>query len=482
MRTTEAHSGRVGRPTVEARDALAGPRPRRSRAAGPARWASVVASASCLTLTFGAVAVADEPDSPPSASFPSADDVRAAQQRAAAAATDVAGVQAELDAATSQLETASLAAEQAAEAYNAARWQLQEATATLHRARAAERRAKHRIAGQRDRLAGLVAGAYENGGGISAVQAVAGTTNPAEMMDQVLTFDGASTAMDATMQQYAASATLAEVFGDRAKEARARRVSLLQDAASAKDAAVSAAAQAQSTAAAVADRKTQLVRRMAALEGISVHLAADRQAAIEEQQRRAAAEAARQAAARAARAAAQKAAHQAAQHAAQEAAQEAAQQAAAAAAQQAAHHAAHQAAHPAPAPAPAAPAPPPPPAPAPPPPTPPAPSPAGGAAAAIAFAKAQVGEPYVWGAAGPDAWDCSGLTMGAWAAGGVSLPHYSVAQYEATTPISVSELRPGDLLFWGTTSSPSSIHHVALYIGDGMMVHAPRTGRPVAIE
>ena len=72
--------------------------------------------------------------------------------------------------------------------------------------------------------------------------------------------------------------------------------------------------------------------------------------------------------------------------------------------------------------------------------------------------------------------------MGAWAAGGVSLPHYSVAQYDATTPISVGELRPGDLLFWGTTSSPSSIYHVALYIGDGMMVHAPRTGRPVVIE
>ena len=72
--------------------------------------------------------------------------------------------------------------------------------------------------------------------------------------------------------------------------------------------------------------------------------------------------------------------------------------------------------------------------------------------------------------------------MAAWAAGGVSLPHYSVAQYEAATPISAGQLRPGDLLFWGTTSSPSSIHHVGLYAGGGMMIHAPRTGRTVSIE
>ena len=77
------------------------------------------------------------------------------------------------------------------------------------------------------------------------------------------------------------------------------------------------------------------------------------------------------------------------------------------------------------------------------------PAPSGGAAAAIRFARAQLGEPYVWGAAGPSSWDCSGLTMGAWAAAGVYLPHYSVAQYAATTPISYSQLKPGDLIYLG---------------------------------
>ncbi len=72
--------------------------------------------------------------------------------------------------------------------------------------------------------------------------------------------------------------------------------------------------------------------------------------------------------------------------------------------------------------------------------------------------------------------------MQAWAAAGVTLPHYSVAQYQAGTPIAAAQLRPGDLVFWSSSSSPSGIHHVALYAGDGMIVHAPRTGRPVVEE
>ena len=88
----------------------------------------------------------------------------------------------------------------------------------------------------------------------------------------------------------------------------------------------------------------------------------------------------------------------------------------------------------------------------------------------------------MWAAAGPNAWDCSGLTMGAWRAGGRYLPHYSVAQYEQSTKISAGDLRAGDLVFWGSSSSSSSIYHVALYVGNGRMIHAPRTGRPVTEE
>jgi cell wall-associated NlpC family hydrolase len=69
--------------------------------------------------------------------------------------------------------------------------------------------------------------------------------------------------------------------------------------------------------------------------------------------------------------------------------------------------------------------------------------------------------------------------MGAWAAGGKYLPHYSVAQFEQSTPISASQLQPGDLVFWGSSGDPSSIYHVALYVGGGRIIQAPRTGEDV---
>jgi cell wall-associated NlpC family hydrolase len=101
---------------------------------------------------------------------------------------------------------------------------------------------------------------------------------------------------------------------------------------------------------------------------------------------------------------------------------------------------------------------------------------------AVRFALAQIGDPYVWAAAGPDSWDCSGLTMAAWAAAGKTLPHYSAAQYLQTTPITEDQLRPGDLVFWSGGSGPNAIFHVALYLGNGQVVHAPRPGTSVRIE
>ena len=92
------------------------------------------------------------------------------------------------------------------------------------------------------------------------------------------------------------------------------------------------------------------------------------------------------------------------------------------------------------------------------------PAPGTGAQRAVAYAKRQLGKPYRWAAAGPSSFDCSGLTMMAWRAGGKSLPHWSVAQYQQSTRIGVRSLRKGDLVFWG--GSPGSIHHVAMYIGE----------------
>lgn len=96
---------------------------------------------------------------------------------------------------------------------------------------------------------------------------------------------------------------------------------------------------------------------------------------------------------------------------------------------------------------------------------------------AISAALSQQGKPYVWGEAGPSAYDCSGLVMWAYAKVGVSLPHSSAAQAQMGTRISISQLQPGDLVFWG-----SPVHHVGIYIGGGMFVHAPHTGSVVKTQ
>jgi cell wall-associated NlpC family hydrolase len=96
---------------------------------------------------------------------------------------------------------------------------------------------------------------------------------------------------------------------------------------------------------------------------------------------------------------------------------------------------------------------------------------------AVAYALSKVGHRYVAGAAGPSSFDCSGLTMAAWRSAGVSLPHYSHAQYGVTQHVSRGELRPGDLLFY----FGSGAHHVAMYIGGGMMVSASNPGAGVEI-
>ncbi|MGW7254059.1 NlpC/P60 family protein [Streptomyces sp. NPDC054834] len=96
---------------------------------------------------------------------------------------------------------------------------------------------------------------------------------------------------------------------------------------------------------------------------------------------------------------------------------------------------------------------------------------------AIAFARAQIGKPYVWGATGPGSYDCSGLTQAAWKAAGVSLPRTTYDQVNAGTTVSLADARPGDLVFFY-----DDVSHVGVYIGNGMMIHAPKPGAYVREE
>ncbi|MER6286357.1 NlpC/P60 family protein [Streptomyces sviceus] len=98
------------------------------------------------------------------------------------------------------------------------------------------------------------------------------------------------------------------------------------------------------------------------------------------------------------------------------------------------------------------------------------------AAAAVSYAYAKLGSPYVWGATGPDAFDCSGLIQAAYRSAGISLPRTTYAQIDAGRRVSRSELLPGDLVFFY-----SGISHVGLYIGNGQMIHAPNPSAPVRV-
>ncbi|MFC4033064.1 C40 family peptidase [Streptomyces polygonati] len=97
----------------------------------------------------------------------------------------------------------------------------------------------------------------------------------------------------------------------------------------------------------------------------------------------------------------------------------------------------------------------------------------------IAFLKAQIGKPYVWGATGPDSYDCSGLTQAAFASIGITIPRTSEEQSTFGTPVSLNALQPGDLIFWG---GEGSAFHVGVFIGDGQYLDAANPSTPVGIK
>lgn len=389
----------------------------------------------------GAVARADEDP------VPSQQDVAAAEAAVSAQADSVQAVRARLAVANQRLEASAVAAAQAAEAYNGARWKAAQARRAARKASTRAAAAEAAVARQRDAYADAVVSSYELSPGLTALAAVVDADGLDAVLEQTTTARNATDAMDANYDDFRAASVVAQVARDQAERARRDADRAARQALAAKRSAQQAADAAAADAEAIAAEKTALIARLAELQHVSVDLAQRRQSALE---------------ARAAQAAAAAAEKQAQDEAETEA--EAEEQAEKPAEPEA------PAADPSPAEPPSATEPPPPAEP---------PAPRSGAAGAISFARGQLGEPYRWGAAGPDSWDCSGLTMGAWRAGGISLPHYSVAQYEQSTPITASRLQPGDLVFWGSSSDPGSIYHVALYVGGGQIIHAPRTGRPV---
>ena len=458
------------------------PTPRRTTS----RWATAVVLVAGLAVGGGhGVAFADDHGTD---GVPTEADIAAAEAKAAAKGRDVAAVKADLIRANLALEAAGDTAAQAAEAWNGARWRADEARTEAREAEAAAAAAREDVEAQRELYADTVVRSYEEASQVQGLSAVVEADGIESLIDRTVTMGNTSEALDSQYSSYVAASAVADVTASTAAQASDRAAAAELEAEQARDAAAAAEADAGAQAGAIAATKADLIAELADLQGISVRLAEKRQSALEQ----AAAEAAAAAAQAAAEAQAQAEAQAAAEALAQQQAQQQATPTPTSKPTPSATPSPTPSATPTPTEAPTpTPAPTPSPTPTPtetptptptPQPTPPPPAPTGDASAAIAFAQAQIGKPYRYGASGPSSWDCSGLTAAAWAEGGKSLPHYSVAQYTQSTRISASQLAPGDLVFWGSSSSPSSIYHVALYVGDGQIIHAPRTGRNVSQE
>ncbi|TPG14877.1 NlpC/P60 family protein [Pedococcus bigeumensis] len=401
--------------------------------------------------------------------YPSKAQVDKAQSAVATTSGKVSSLDAQYAAASAQLSQVQDRAGAAAEAYNGAVYELDKRTAETTAAKKRAAQAQEVADAAALQVRRYAASVYQQGGNLGELEAYLSSTGPQDLMDRATALEAVSDARTRTLQQAAASSIVADTMRQQAAGAEAAQAKAAKAAEDARNAAQAQADQAEAAAAQIQQEQNALTVQLATLRKTSVDLEKQRQdgLAAAAVARAAAAEAARQArlAAERAKAARTAAARKAAQQAAARAAAEAARQKAAAeAAEKAAEEASQQQNHPKPKPKPDNPPPPP-------------PSTNGGVSAVIGYARSQIGKPYQWGGSGPNSFDCSGLTMRAWQRAGVNLSHYTGAQWGETSRVAISDLRPGDLVFYGD-SGPTS-HHVGLYIGGGQMIEAPYTGANV---
>jgi cell wall-associated NlpC family hydrolase len=370
--------------------------------------------------------------------YPSAGQVKAAKSAVGDKAGQIAVVEGRLKASKARLAEVKTAAEVAAERYNLARILLQERTdaAKAARVRAAAAQTIADVAS--DKMGQLAAATYRQGGNLGQLEAFLSSNGPQEVMERAVGIALVTDIRAQIMQEADASSVVAGVLRRQAAQAEAQQLAAAQASESARSAAQAQVAVAAAQTSSIQSQQSAMITQLATLRNTSVSLEKQRQSGLEaETQRRAAASA--RAAARARAFARARAQEQARADARARAAGNSAQRPST---QDPVSNA-------------------------------PVPS-RGGASAAIAFATSQIGDPYAWGASGPDSWDCSGLTQAAWARAGVYLSHYTGYQWNETRRVPLSDLQPGDLVFFGA-DGPTS-HHVGLYVGNDEMIEAPHTG------
>lgn len=380
------------------------------------------------------VAYADPDDS----GVPSKDDVEHAEERAHRAARTVGEVRARLAAAEQRLQALDIRFQAAAERYNAARYELRRAEAE---ARAAERQAASAHASleeQRDRIGEFAARTYKQQTGLADLSSMLSADQPQALIDRATTARRVSDAAASDHELLRARQAVAAVFDRQAEQAVDARTAAAKEAVAAKQAADRELAAQQQAVDEVEEVEDVELARLAELQEISVDLAEKRQAGLEKRAReRAEAEREKAERERAERAEDRNDSGDDGDSSGDGSGDSGGDDQTGESQGQ----------------------------------------------VAVDYALAQLGEPYVFGAAGPDTWDCSGLTMRAWEQAGILMPHFARGQFWQSEEVSLGELLPGDLIYWATDPSGSNtIHHVGMYIGDGQMVHAPRPGRSVELQ
>jgi cell wall-associated NlpC family hydrolase len=424
---------------------------RRCATRPPARFAAALTGA----LLVPAVLLGSQPAlARPVPTPPSAGQVQQAKSAAGAKAAQVKAAQAALIAASARLDAARTAAEQAAEAYNGARIKLAAADQAARLARANAAHAAVSYVQARVDVGRLAAQVYRDGGNLSEVSVVLLPGGPQDVLDRAALIDTLGAERSRVLQRMDATRVVANLLEQQADDALSRQKAATAALATARDRATSTADTAAAAVAATQAEQARLLAELAALQHTSVALEQQRQAVLAE------------AAAHRSTGGTGGSGGSAAGGSGGSAAGGSGSGGSAAGGSGSGGSGSGGSGSGGSGPAPSG-------------------SSQGGSTAgdtAVAWAKQQLGLPYRWGGAGPDSYDCSGLTMQAWQHAGVSLPHYAASQYDRSEKVPYSRMQPGDLIFYATdTSNPASIHHVAMYVGGGMMIEAPYTGADIRI-